>query len=115
LSLLSRKKQNNLLRSQFVLQLIIVQLGDFTMKAATVRARIDENLKIDVEHVLKKLGLSISEAIILFMAQIKLKKGIPFNVKIPNKTTLKTFKDTDADRNLIKHKNAKEMFEKIGN
>ena len=59
------------------------------MKAATVRARIDEELKIDVEHVLKKLGLSISEAISLFMAQIKLRKGIPFDVRVPNKVTLK--------------------------
>ncbi len=84
------------------------------MKAATVRARVDQKLKTDVEHVLEKLGLSISEAISLFMAQIKLRKGIPFEIKVPNKATLKTFKDTDANRNLIRSKNAKEMFDKLG-
>ncbi len=84
------------------------------MKAATVRARIDEELKIDVEHVLDELGLSISEAISLFMAQIKLKRGIPFDIRVPNKVTLKTFKDTDANRNLVRCKNAKDMFDKLG-
>lgn len=84
------------------------------MKAATVRARVDEHLKIDVEHVLDKLGLSISEAICLFMSQIKLRKGIPFDIKIPNKITLKTFEDTDKKRNLVRCKNAKDMFDKLG-
>ncbi len=84
------------------------------MKAATVRARIDEELKVDVEHVLGELGLSVSEAISLFMAQIKLRRGIPFDISVPNSVTLKTFKDTDAGKNLIRCKNSKDMFEKLG-
>ena len=85
----------------------------FFMKAATVRARVDEELKIDVEHVLDKLGLSISDAIGLFMTQIKLRRGIPFEIKIPNNVTIKTFKDTDAKRHLTHCKSAKDMFEKL--
>lgn len=84
------------------------------MKAATVRARIDQDLKHDVENVLTKLGLTVSEAIGLFMAQIKLRKGIPFDVCIPNKETLKTFEDTDRRKNLTRYKNAKDMFDKLG-
>lgn len=84
------------------------------MKAAVVRARIDKNLKSEVEQVLDKLGLTISEAINLFMAQIKLKKAIPFDIKIPNRTTIKTFEDTDKNRNLVRCKNAKDMFDKLG-
>ena len=84
------------------------------MKAAMVRARVDKDLKISVEHVLEKLGLSMSEAINLFMAQIKLKRGIPFEVKLPNETTLKTFKDTDENRNLTRCKNSKDMFKTLG-
>jgi DNA-damage-inducible protein J len=84
------------------------------MKTATVRARIDEGLKGDVERVLNQLGLSVSEAISLFMAQIKLKRGIPFDIRIPNKVTLKTLKDTDTGKNLVRCKNAKDMFKKLG-
>jgi DNA-damage-inducible protein J len=84
------------------------------MKAAMVRARVDETLKADAEHVLDELGLSISEAINLFLAQIKLKRGIPFDIKVPNEVTLKTFEDTAAGRNLVRCKNAQDMFDKLG-
>jgi len=84
------------------------------MKTATVRARIDEKVKEDVEHVLQKLGLTVSEAIGLFMAQIRLRRGIPFDITIPNKETLKVFKDTDQKRGLRRAKNAKDMFKKLG-
>lgn len=83
-------------------------------KSATVRARIEPNLKIDVENLFKKLGLSTTEAINLFYQQVKLRKGLPFNVVIPNETTEKVFEDTDAKRNLIRCDNADDLFEKLG-
>ncbi len=83
-------------------------------KSATVRARIEPNLKIDVENLFKKLGLSTTEAINLFYQQVKLRKGLPFNVVIPNETTEKVFEDTDAKRNLIRCDNVDDLFEKLG-
>ncbi|MCF8106910.1 MAG: type II toxin-antitoxin system RelB/DinJ family antitoxin, partial [Desulfohalobiaceae bacterium] len=41
-------------------------------------------------------------------------KGLPFDIAIPNKTTLKTFSDTDAGRDLIICKDADDMFKKLG-
>jgi DNA-damage-inducible protein J len=84
------------------------------MKTATVRARIEPQLKHDVENVLSRLGLSLSEAIEIFLAQVKLRKGIPFDVRIPNKVTHDTFKKTDAGKELTRHENAKNMFDKLG-
>lgn len=84
------------------------------MKTETVRARIEPKLKHDVESVLDKLGLSVSVAIELFLRQVKLNNGIPFDIKIPNKTTVKTFQETDKGKNLVRHKNAKELFKKLG-
>lgn len=84
------------------------------MKTATVRARIEPQLKHDVEHVLVELGLSFSEAIVLFLKQVKLNNGIPFDIRIPNKQTIKTFKDTDKGKNLVRYKNSQEMFKKLG-
>lgn len=83
-------------------------------KTATVRARIEPTLKEDVEKLFNKMGLSTSEAIGLFYRQVKLKNGLSFNVVIPNKTTEKVFKDTDADRNLIRCDDADDMFGKLG-
>jgi DNA-damage-inducible protein J len=84
------------------------------MKTMTVRARIDPDLKHDVEYVLSELGLSVSEAIELFLRQIKLNNGIPFDIRIPNEVTLKTFKNTDKGKNLIHYKNHEDMFKKLG-
>ena len=84
------------------------------ISSTTVRARVKKSLKDEVETILGELHLTISDAINLFMAQIKLKKGIPFDVRVPNKKTLKTFKDTDAGRNLIRCSDAQDMFKKLG-
>jgi DNA-damage-inducible protein J len=84
------------------------------MKTATVRARIEPKLKIEVESVLTELGLSISEAIELYLRQIKLTHGIPFNICIPNERTLQTFKHTDQDKELNYFDDAEDMFDKLG-
>lgn len=83
-------------------------------KTATIRARIEPALKEDVEKLFNKMGLTTTEAINLFYRQVKLRNGLPFNVVIPNKTTEKVFKDTDAKRNLIRCENADDMFDKLG-
>ena len=83
-------------------------------KTATVRARIDPELKAEVERLFNGLGLSTTEAINLFYRQVKLRNGLPFSVVIPNETTEKVFKDTDAKRNLIRCEDAEDMFQKLG-
>lgn len=84
------------------------------MKTETVRARIEPKLKEDVERVLSELGLSFSEAIELFLRQVKLNHGIPFDIRIPNPVTLKTFEDTDQGKNLNHYKTSDDMFNKLG-
>ncbi|KFD42588.1 hypothetical protein DK28_0200615 [Peptococcaceae bacterium SCADC1_2_3] len=83
-------------------------------KNATVRARVEPTLKKDVEELFNKMGISTTEAINLFYRQVKLRNGLPFNVVIPNKTTEKVFKDTDANRSLIRCEDADDMFDKLG-
>lgn len=84
------------------------------MKTETVRARIEPRLKHDVELVLTELGLSFSEAIELFLRQVKLNKGIPFEIRIPNKMTTQTFEDTNKRKKLKRYKSSKDMFDKLG-
>ena len=65
-------------------------------KTATVRARVEPELKRGAEAVLKRMGLTSSEAITLFLAQVKLTKSIPFPVRVPNKETARAVKDIRA-------------------
>lgn len=83
-------------------------------KTAMIRARTSPDLKSEVEGILKKLGLTTTEAINLFFSQVKLHKGIPFEIRIPNKATLKTLKKTDEGKELVKCKDADDMFKKLG-
>ena len=82
-------------------------------KPATLKARIEPSLKDEVETIFKKLGLSTSEAINLFYTQVKLRRGIPFEIILPNKLTLQTFEDTDAGKNIVICESADEMFQKL--
>ncbi|MFQ5709921.1 MAG: type II toxin-antitoxin system RelB/DinJ family antitoxin [bacterium] len=83
-------------------------------KTEMIRARIEPDLKKEVERIFKELGLTTTEAIILFYNQIRLRKGLPFDVVIPNKTTVKTFRDTDAGKNLVYCDDAEDLFNKLG-
>jgi DNA-damage-inducible protein J len=83
-------------------------------KSSTIRARIEPDLKGKAEHIFKQLGLTTTQAITLFYKQVELKEGLPFDIAIPNKVTLKTFSDTDAGRDLIICDDADDMFKKLG-
>lgn len=62
---------------------------------STVRARVDANLKSDVEVILKKLGLNTSQAINIFLNSVKNNNGIPFELKVPNEITINAIKEAD--------------------
>ena len=83
-------------------------------KTSTIRARIEPDLKGNVEHIFQQLGLTTTQAITLFYKQVELKKGLPFDVVIPNKTTLKTFSNTNAGRDLVICEDTDDMFKKLG-
>lgn len=83
-------------------------------KTAMIMARTEPALKADAEKVLKKLGLSTTEAINLFLAQIRLHKGLPFDVRIPNKATLKAMKDAEEGNDLTTYESLDDFFKKMG-
>ena len=64
------------------------------MKNAVINARIESELKVDVESILKNLGLSATQAINMFYQQIKMHNGIPFEVKIPNVETQRVIEES---------------------
>ena len=82
-------------------------------KSAMIRARTEQSLKQDVEKIFSALGLSFSEAINLFLRQVKLRKGIPFDIEVPNKATLKAIKDSYNKKSLIKADNLEDLFKKL--
>lgn len=78
-------------------------------KTAMIRARTDPGIKAHVERIFHSLGLTSTEAINLFFLQVKLHKGIPFEVKVPNRTTLRAMKLAGRKKGLADEKRASEV------
>jgi DNA-damage-inducible protein J len=55
----------------------------------------------------------MSEAIAMYLTQITLHKGIPFEIKLPNEVTIQTFKDTDAGINLHQVDSVEDLFREL--
>ena len=62
---------------------------------ATINLRVDERLKKDAENIFSELGLGMTSAITIFLKAVVRNDGIPFSLEIPNKKTLKAFKEVD--------------------
>ena len=52
------------------------------VKESYVRARVDDRLKQDSEAILNELGITTTEAIRIFLHQIKIHRGLPFDLRI---------------------------------
>ena len=52
-------------------------------KTANLYARIEPEVKDQAESILEALGIPVSNAINMFYKQIILRRGIPFEVKLP--------------------------------
>jgi DNA-damage-inducible protein J len=83
-------------------------------KTETIRARVEPTLKEGAEDILKELGLSSTEAITLFYKQVILRRGLPFNVELPNIDTAETLRKARQGKELHSYNNLDELFAKIG-
>lgn len=52
-------------------------------RTSNVFARIEPELKEQAEIVLDQLGIPMSNAIGIFLKQVVMQRGIPFDVKVP--------------------------------
>ena len=73
-------------------------------KSEMIRARVEPRLKHRAENVFDTLGLTPTEAITLFYTQVTLRRGLPFEVKIPNKATQAAMREAEEGRNLKRWK-----------
>jgi len=82
-------------------------------KKAIIQTRIDSRIKEDAQEVLTRLNITMSEAIALYLAQITLHKGIPFEIKIPNALTAETLKDSENGKDLHKAGDVDDLFRRL--
>lgn len=81
-----------------------------TMKTSVVHARIEPQTKRKAEGVLRKLGLSPTEAIRIFYRQVSLRGGLPFPVEIPNELTASTLVKSRRGEDIQEFESVEAMF-----
>lgn len=57
-------------------------------KTSTIYARVEPEVKAQAEAVLDQLGIPMSNAIDMFLRQVVLKRGIPFELKLNERRPL---------------------------
>ena len=83
-----------------------------TTRSATARALIDPKVKKEAEAILKELGLSVSNAYELFYRQVIANRGRPFELKVPNETTVKAIENSCQGKGK-KFATEEELFEDL--
>jgi DNA-damage-inducible protein J len=69
--------------------------GNAMPKTAYINARVDRSLKAKAEKVLSRVGISTTDAITMLLHQIVLRRGLPFEARIPNKETIAAMQELD--------------------
>lgn len=79
-----------------------------------VKTQVDTSLKLQAEATLRALGLDLTSAVRIFLNQVVLKGGIPFDVSLPtpNKVTLAAIADSYAGR-VEKAGSVDELFDSL--
>ncbi len=63
------------------------------MKTKVVNVRVEPALKATAEKIFRTLGMNTTDAISIFLSQVVLNKGLPFDVRMPNKATRRAIKE----------------------
>ena len=70
-------------------------------KSENIFVRVEPQVKEQAEAVLDQLGIPMSNAVGMFLHQVVLQKGIPFEIKIPNSKPLVLNSLSDEEFNTI--------------
>ena len=57
-------------------------------RTSNIFARVEPEIKEQAEQVLERLGIPMSNAVGMFLRQVVLQRGIPFEMKLPQEAPL---------------------------
>ena len=66
----------------------------------TTSIKLDKESKDKAKLIFKELGITMGDAFNMFLSQVNLHKGIPFDIKIPNETTKQVIKESRQGKNV---------------
>ena len=82
-------------------------------RTTQMQIRIEPELKAEAEAVLSRLGLKPTEYIRMALSQLVLRKGLPFDARIPNEDTIAALEE--PAHNLRQFDSTREVFADLAN
>lgn len=83
------------------------------MATTMVHVRVDEKVKENAAKTLAAMGMSVSDAVRIMLVRVAAEKALPFEVRVPNPTTVKALRAADK-RKGKRFKTADALFKDLG-
>jgi DNA-damage-inducible protein J len=82
-------------------------------RSITISAPIDPELKRETEEIFERLGVTLPEAIHLFLTEVKLHNGFPFELKIPNEETRQALAEAENKETMGHFHTVNDLFKDL--
>jgi DNA-damage-inducible protein J len=83
------------------------------MATAMVHVRVYEKTKQMAAKTLAEMGISVSDAVRMLLVRVAAEKALPFDVRVPNATTVKAMRAADKGKGK-RLNSAGALFEDLG-
>ena len=71
-----------------------------TVKKERSNLYLNAEIKREAKKIFSRYGLTLSDAVNIFLTQVVLEKGFPFKIQIPNEETQKVLQEVREGKNL---------------
>jgi DNA-damage-inducible protein J len=78
----------------------------------SINMRVDSKVKEQATKILDGLGIRPSTAITMFLKQIVLHRGIPFEIRLPNKVTMQAIDELESGKG-VSFNNAEDLLKDL--
>jgi DNA-damage-inducible protein J len=83
------------------------------MATTMVHIRVDERVKQKAAKTLAAMGMSVSDAVRLLLVRVAAEKALPFEIRVPNATTVKAMRAADKGKGK-KFSSPEALFKDLG-
>lgn len=77
-----------------------------------IHVRVDDDIKAQATEALLVMGLSVSDAVRLFLKRVVIEQALPIELKVPNAETIAAIKESRSMKK-ARFNNSKELFDDL--
>ena len=77
-----------------------------------IHVRVDDDIKAQATEALSIMGLSVSDAVRLFLKRVVIEQALPIELKVPNAETIAAIKESRSMKK-ARFNNSQELFDDL--